>query len=60
VFADQVFNIINSQISSVPPIKLDGLRFGNVVNLLNLRVLDHGNENDAIFEDYFGITADPN
>jgi len=60
VFAGQVFNLINTQVSSIPPLKLDGLDFGNIVNLLNLQVLTHGNQHDAVFEDYFGITADPN
>jgi len=60
VFAGQVFNLINAQVSSIPPLKLDGLDFGDIVNLLNLQVLTHGNQYDAVFEDYFGITADPN
>jgi hypothetical protein len=60
VFADQVFQILNAQVATVPPLELEGLEFGNIVNLLNLRVLDHGNTYSATFEDYFGITADPN
>lgn len=60
VFAGQMFNILNAKVSSIPPIKLDGLDFGNVVNLLNLRIMDHGNEHTPQFQDYFGITANPN
>ena len=60
IFADQVFQLLNNQVSSVPPLALEGLDFDNIVNLLNLRVLDHGNENYTNFQDYFGLTADPN
>lgn len=59
-FAGQVFDIIKTQIdNNVPPIQLEGLDFGGIVNLQGLKLLLFGTENDLNFEDYFGMTADP-
>jgi hypothetical protein len=61
IFSGVVFNLIEQHINGhIPPMKLEGLDFGGVINLVDLQVLTYGNKNDLIFEDYFGITADPN
>ena len=60
IFEGLVFDLIQQHVNdNLPPLTLEGLDFGGVVNLLNLSVLTYGNEYDTIFEDYFGITADP-
>lgn len=60
IFAGLVFDLIEQHVNgNLPPLRLEGLDFDGVVNLLNLKVLTYGNQYDLIFEDFFGVTADP-
>ncbi len=61
IFAGMVFALIEQHVNgNLPTLRLEGLDFDGVVYLPNLQVLTYGNQYDLIFEDFFGITADPN
>lgn len=45
--------------NNTPPLRLDGLDFGGVVNLQNPRLIAIENDGDADFGDYLAVTADP-
>jgi len=60
IFEGLVFDQIQTLVdNNVPPLTLQGLDFGGVMTLEELRLLTHGNEFDASFEDCFGLTAEP-
>ena len=60
IFEGQVFDILQDYVDdNVPPLDLNELDFGGIIQLLNLRMMAFGNTFDATFEDTFGLTCDP-
>jgi len=59
VFEGPVFALIRDYVNNnVPPLALQGLDFGGIITLQDLRPITYGNDFDPMFEDAFGVTAD--
>ncbi|MGB2985064.1 MAG: MopE-related protein [Phycisphaerae bacterium] len=59
IFEGPVFALIRNYIdNNVPPLAVQGLDFGGIITLQDLRPITYGNEFDPVFEDTFGVTAD--
>ena len=59
IFEGPVFALLQSYIdNNIPPLVVQGLDFGGIITLLELRPITYGNEFDPLFEDTFGLTAD--
>ena len=60
IFSGLVFDLLSDYVdNNVPPIDLEGLDFGGIITLENFDTIIHGNTFDPIFDDTFGLTADP-